>query len=286
MHNNCPFCKDTDVYVYKNDQVTRGGEFRSIYKCRRCLALYPYPKMDKTESSEYLSRFSTNQNEYVFTDPTGPVSDRDPIVRVLKKYTKQKGNALDIGTFEGRFCYILNSLGFKACGIEPQKNAVDFARKHALEVHLGSFPDAIPHELRQKKYDLISVMESIYYFDDIGNALRTMNSMLNDDGRLLIKSHQGYSRYYDNNSYFSRYGDNVQCIPTIGSLRYYLRLAGFDIVKILGEIPAELLPLGMGSIKSIFLRKAVTKMYNIAMLERTSIDVERADRIMVVAKKI
>ena len=286
MQNSCPFCQGRGSYIHKKDQRTIGGDFRTIYKCRECSALYPYPRMTSAESSAHLSAYPTNKSDYKFCDPTGAVSRRDPLVKILRRYTKCRGNALDIGTFEGRFCFILGSLGFKAYGIEPQENVVRFAKKHGIEVFLGSFPGAVPQELCQRKYDLISVMESIYYFDDMKKTLRMINTMLTDDGRLLIKAHQGHSRYYDACSYFSRYGDSVQCIPTLKSLRYYLQMSGFKIVRIVGETSLDLLPLGMSRIRNTFLGKAVKKIYNSMMLEWTLLDIGRADRLIVVAKKI
>ncbi len=287
MQDNCPFCHSSDVHLYKKDQKTRSGDFRSIYKCRKCSALYPYPKMNKAESSDYLLNSPTNQNDYKFDDSTRAVNHRYFLVKIARKYTKCSGNALDIGTFEGRALFILGSLGFKAYGIEPQKNAVEFAKKHGLEVSLGSFPEVVPQEIFCRKYNLISALDSIYYVDDVEKTLKIIKSILNDDGLLLIKCHQGYSRYYydDTHSYFLRYGDNVQCIPTIESLRYYLRLAGFKIVKIIGETSIDRLPFGIARIKNAFLRKMVCKIYNIMMLEYTSLDIKRADRLIVLAKK-
>jgi SAM-dependent methyltransferase len=243
--------------------------------------------MNKAESSEYLMNSLTNRSDFKFEDPTGAVSGRDFLVKIAKKYTKCSGNALDIGTFSGRFCFILGSLGFKAYGIEPQKNAVESAKKYGLEVFWGSFPDTVPQEILRRKYDLVSALDSIYYVDDIEKTLRIINGILSDDGLLLIKCHQGYSRYYydETHSYFLRCGDNVQWISTVESLRYYLRLAGFKIVKIFGENPTELLPFGLGRIKNAFLRKAIYKIYNITMLECTSLDIKRADRLVVLAKK-
>ncbi|MDD5136437.1 MAG: class I SAM-dependent methyltransferase [Candidatus Omnitrophica bacterium] len=286
MEDNCPFCQNSDVYIYKRDQKARSGDSRSIYKCRKCSALYPYPKFNKAESSKHLLSISTNQDGYKFDDPTRAVSHRNPLVKILRKCTKCRGTALDIGTFDGRFCFILGTVGFRAYGVEPQKNAVEFARKHGLEVFQGSFPEAVPEEVCGRKYDLISLMEILCYVDNIEKTLRMINGMLNDDGCLLIKNHQGYSRYYDSNSYFSRYGDYIQCILTIESLRYYLNLTGFKIVKITGETSTDLLPLGMGRIRNAFLGKVVNKIYNFTMLEHTLLDIKRADRLIITAKKI
>jgi hypothetical protein len=45
------------------------------------------------------------------------------------------------------------------------------------------------------------------------------------------------------------------------------------------------LPFGIGSVRNSFLKRAVTKIYNMAMLHYTLSGINRADRFTVLAKK-
>jgi hypothetical protein len=67
---------------------------------------------------------------------------------------------------------------------------------------------------------------------DLKNSLLLVKSMIDYGGFVLIKCHQGKSRYYNNSeiSYFERYGDCVQAIPLHSSLNYCLQGAGFNVV--------------------------------------------------------
>jgi len=72
-----------------------------------------------------------------------------------------------------------------------------------------------------------------------------LSNKLKDDGVFLIACHQGYSSYYDESqghSYFSRYGDYVQGIPTLNALQYCLERSGFNILKTVGIAAGKIVP--------------------------------------------
>jgi hypothetical protein len=288
MRFDCPFCQHEDAGVYRRGQETGDGAKIDIYICNECGLLYPRPRMEEFETAVYISKLHTNQEDFKFDGPT--VAGKRTILQKLKKYLRPEGNALDIGTFTGDFCYTLKSFGFNAYGLEPQERASEFARENGLQVYTGSFPDNIPHDLLQMRYNLISAMETLYYFVDLRKGLNQVNAMLEDEKFLLIKCHQGKSIYYNDpkNSYFKRYGDHVQGIPTLNSLRYCLNKTGLEIMYIYGETSSNLHPVSLdklykgGKLKKVFniFQAVLTRVYNSAILET-----ETADRLIILAKK-
>lgn len=175
MLYDCPFCHHQNADLYRGNQKLRNGGRGDVYMCK-CGIIYPRPRMDGYEALDYLSKLHTNQENFHFDDPT-VVNQGEQ--KSVKRWLEQKGNhfgvwdsrkkiepkgkALDVGTFTGKFCRILASLGFEAYGLEPQEKASEFARRKGLKVFSGSFPDNVPPEL-QMRYTLISIMETIYYF--------------------------------------------------------------------------------------------------------------------------
>ncbi len=129
-------------------------------------------------------------------------------------------------------------------------------------------------------------MESIYYLEDLKESLLTARDMLNDKGLILIKAHQGGSRYYRSKPLFSRYGDHVQWIPMYGSLKHCLKEAGFKIKKTMGTNPVELLPSGISWMKNVFLGGVANRIYNRLALDYTLLDIKRADRLFILAEKL
>lgn len=300
MLYDCPFCHHEDATLYKNDQELRGGELSDIFRCSECQALYPFPRMDENEIEEFHSKLYIKEN-YSQSEPTMAINQRNLFCRklisprgsdlnimdLIRKNIEPKGDALDIGAFTGRFVYILKLLGYNAYGLEKDKGASAFAVEKGLDVFLSSFPENISIELSRMRFTLISVMETIYYFSDLKKSLTRINQMLLPGGFLLVKCHQGKSKYYkgDKNSYFKRYGDNVQGIPTLTSIKYWLQKTGFEVhYNIVGTSPRSFL-LDNINVPS-FLCKILSKIGNICSKIQDSLNTENADQLIVLARKV
>jgi len=287
MISGCPFCHHQDSRIHRENQITRDGNYRDISLCNECGLLYPNHRMDLNEIQEYLNNIYTNQADFSFGDLIGASSGEIDIGNLLLAgRVRRGGDELDIGTYDGRFCHTLNLLGFQAYGLEPQQEAVKHARQYGINIYQGSFPDDMPNELIHIPFDLISLMECIYYLGDLKHSLQIINKMLSEDGCILIKCHQGYSRYYDDNSYFSRYGDHVQGIPSFSSLRKCLKKTGFKIVKVMGQCPADLWPPLLRLPSAPLLRGVIARLYPLFMLNWTLLGILRPDRLIILAKKI
>tara|TARA_B110001450_G_scaffold256377_1_gene286628 strand:- start:3344 stop:3985 length:642 start_codon:yes stop_codon:yes gene_type:complete len=138
----------------------------------------------------------------------------------------------------GGFVYNLKSIGFNAYGIEPQNNAVSYAQKEGLNVFSGMFPDDISDNVPKDGYVLISFLQSIYYTTNLKKIFENASEMLSEGGYLLIQNICRSSAYYDDKgvSFFERYNDYVQVIPTYASIQYWLTHSGFEI-EYMNELP-------------------------------------------------
>ena len=185
-------------------------------------------------------------------------------VRCIVDCIKNRGISLDIGTDTGIYTYIFEALGFDSYGLEIEEKAVEIAQRNDLKVFKGSFPDDVPVELLQQKYELIAMQEVIYYMSDLKKSLLKVSELLEDSGFLFIRCHQGFSKYYEEHSYFKRYGDYVQGIPTMRALLHCLEKTGFNPVKLLAYVDSSRYLDIFGS---------------------TKIDFNNADRLIVLAEK-
>lgn len=234
----CPFCHHSHAMLYRASQLLRDGKGarRNIVRCDECRLLYPDCRLGGNETGEYIAQHGCGSGGGVatFDEPRVEFTENNPIVGVLEGVEKT-GRSLDIGTWSGTFTYICETFGFDAYGLEPHQEAVAFACSHGLQVLRGAFSDDVPPTLMNGKYNLISMLDSMYYLHDLKKSFSKVRDLLHADGLFLIVCHQGYSPYYDeihSHSYFSRYGDNVQGIPTLKGLQYSLARTGFNILKI------------------------------------------------------
>jgi SAM-dependent methyltransferase len=306
--NDCPFCHHQNAVVYRPAQQLRSGGSADVYQCQECRGLYPRPRLSEAQSLHWLLNVNPVQKDAALLDPTivlrkntgltgavksflQPQGTLFNLAGFLRKKIKCAGNALDIGAWSGEFCFVLGALGFKAYGLEPQEKVAQFARQKGLNVFAGSFPNNIPREIESIRFDFISVLEAVYYFTDLKKSLDKLASLLNDGGYLLLKCHQGKSRYYRNSdvSLFQRFGDNVQAIPTVDSLRHCLTKCGFEIVEAKAALTFAAAPFNYdfpgqkrGPVQQgiIYLEMVLNKFY-----EKIILNLDAADQIIVLARK-
>ncbi|MBI5631808.1 MAG: class I SAM-dependent methyltransferase [Elusimicrobia bacterium] len=224
----CPFCGPGSAGIFRKDNP------RDLWRCGVCGTIFPRPRLGFEGCAEALQSLDRRPRPL---DP--PVSASDPLCRLIVRHISRRGLALDVGSATGGFCAALDALGFEAHGLEPQASARLSAGQRGTRTHPGFFPEQIPEALAQRRFTLISILESIYYFHDLRRALRMAQALLEPSGYLLLKAHHAESPVYADGqlSLFRRFGDHVQGIPTAASLRHCLEASGFGIVHLRGLAP-------------------------------------------------
>ena len=103
----------------------------------------------------------------------------------VKKYINQRDNHLDYacgsGTFIGRYLYS-NSVG-----IDISKDQIDYA----LETFGNKNNFYVINEfekIKKQKFDVVTVLGLIEFLkeEDINNLLKSLNKLINEDGRIII----------------------------------------------------------------------------------------------------
>ncbi len=110
------------------------------------------------------------------------------------EYLKSKSkisfkNSLDIGAGFGDFVELLSKNGVDSYGIEYD----DLTFKHSNSRIINKlFDTSFPED---KKYDLISINQSIYYFENTITILKKISSLLNKNGKILISTINPESKF-------------------------------------------------------------------------------------------
>lgn len=298
----CPFCDHERAVLIEAGQPMRGDGRWDIYCCGECGCYYPRPRLGQTESLRDLEQL--NQRVQAAgergRDPKASFPPETLVWRLkrlvtpvawpldarhfLRRHLNPGGLALDLGAADGKFCFLLEKVGYRAFGLEPQGTLASRARGHGLQVHTGYFPDAVPAEISGHAYDLISCMESIMYFVDIRRALSTIYAMLKPDGHLLVKSLNAHSTYFDitGNAFASRYGNHAQAMPTLRSLRYWMDKCGFDVVTTTGGMWP--VPPAGGAIRSTMTALG-NKLRSMTIFGMPLFDLDKTEALLILAKK-
>jgi SAM-dependent methyltransferase len=126
-------------------------------------------------------------------------------------------HGLEIGVGTGRFA---KPLGIKN-GVEPSKRMGNIARKRGIQV-LNAAAEELPFE--NSAFDLVLIVTTICFVDDVNRALLEAHRVLSDRGILIIG-------FIDRNSkmgkiYLERQSDNV----------FYKEATFFSVEEIAGHL--------------------------------------------------
>ena len=150
---------------------------KDVIKCTNCGSLYNM----STLHEEIPVIASINNNLKLSAQKRiSKLIAQSYLVYLKKKIKVDFKNALDIGCGFGDFIEELNKIGVKASGIESDVNTVKNAKDN---VHYGLFDESYDSAI---KYDLISINQALYYFEDSFAIIKKISSLLEINGVILI----------------------------------------------------------------------------------------------------
>jgi 2-polyprenyl-3-methyl-5-hydroxy-6-metoxy-1,4-benzoquinol methylase len=101
--------------------------------------------------------------------------------------SSQPKQSLDIGSSSGEFVYLLQTLGFKAKGIEPHEGYAAYARSMlGIDINNGTLQHCLSGEASQS-LDLISMFHVLEHLPEPIPALRSIGEKLKPEGLLYIE---------------------------------------------------------------------------------------------------
>lgn len=186
---NCPICGSVDYksFIEAKDFLTEKGSF-TIVECGQCKFHYtnPIPTVDQIgmyyKSEKYISHSSTKKGfvNYLYNVVRKrTLQDKISWIRKSTKGTR----LLDIGSGTGHFLKFANDNGFNGIGLEPDKDARDFAKS---ENKLDLKPISALYNLEKASFDVITMWHVLEHVYDLRKDLEQLISLLKEDGRLFI----------------------------------------------------------------------------------------------------
>jgi SAM-dependent methyltransferase len=92
---------------------------------------------------------------------------------------------LDVGTGGGEFAYLLQSLGHRVSGIEPNRGYADYSiQEYGLSVQVGFVQDAT---YLPESFDVVTIWHVLEHTEDPGAVLALLRSWLKPDGVLVVE---------------------------------------------------------------------------------------------------
>lgn len=196
--------------------------------CSRCHSFYAPDKGVDTEKLVSISAKNLINNFQGYDDSRiGSNRWLSYFIGVIKSDTSSDNrNCLDIGCFNGALVHFMDNAGLDAYGLEMQNEMVEFCQHNGLRVYRGVMPFEIPKEIADKKFKLITAMETIYYWEELDRCVETIYDLLDENGYFLINLNQGTSHFYGNHPINERTRD-FTIMLNVGALDILMKRHNF-----------------------------------------------------------
>lgn len=181
----CNLCAGTDVGVLS--RVSRSGQPLRTVICRACGLVWSDPRPADTRrfyEEEYrlsYKRTYVPKPKHVLRAGKVALTRLEKIGRLLLS----RKTILDVGSGGGEFAYLLQSLGHRVTGVEPNRGYAEYSvREYGLPVQVGFVQD---RAFQLQSFDVITAWHVLEHTEDPGAVLAQLGSWLKPNGTLVIE---------------------------------------------------------------------------------------------------
>jgi len=181
----CNLCGGQEVSTLSNR--SRSGKSLRTVICRSCGLVWSDPRPHDARhfyEEDYRVSYKNTYKpkpKHVLRAGHVALSRFEKIDRLLSS----RKSVLDVGTGGGEFAYLLQSLGHRVSGIEPNKGYADYSiQEYGLAVQVGFVQDATFHP---ESFDLITIWHVLEHTEDPGAVLALLRAWLKPGGILVVE---------------------------------------------------------------------------------------------------
>ena len=182
----CPVCGSRMKYWGTGDYYGPGTPMfpAPLSRCCSCKAIRRDLPSEVITSHCDAASYTNLKNERPLPPSTAPFFE--VLYSLAKKCAARPiATCLDFGSSYGHFLQILKGHGSDATGIEIVDTVRTSSQEKGLTV-FKSLAEMTEHKMSQN-FDLIAMIDSLYYVDDPRHTLRSMRRFLAKDGVLLLR---------------------------------------------------------------------------------------------------
>jgi SAM-dependent methyltransferase len=195
-NQQCPLCQSDQQSVLLSDGTRR------LKRCRSCDVRY----LDPLPSGEHVVDYFSDT--YITSDAALAVSfssNRQRVLSRVARYIRRKkasGRVLDIGCAGGFFLErFFGGTEWETWGVELSKFAAARATAKGINVHVGDMHNA---GFPPGSFDIVTILDTLYYFPDPCLELRETRRVLKPDGLLVLELPLAGSQLWRNEAWIAR----------------------------------------------------------------------------------
>lgn len=234
-HVKCLVCEQDNTEAF-----IPGTGVPQIVRCRSDGLLYLNPRPKAGRVREFHRQYVREDNLELFSAYRRPVLKREAAaIRRLKT----SGNLLDVGCATGTFYENFAGPGWQLYGVDTSPLGAEVARSQfGAEVFVGTLREAA---YPTSFFDVVSLLDTLYFFSDPAAELREVRRLLKPDGLLAVEIPGLTYTLLTNRGLLSwvLHGNRSGMHPDSWHLYYYspaairhvLQRAGFRVIQMIPE---------------------------------------------------
>lgn len=203
------------------------GAHGPIVQCANCKMIYVDEAISQKEISEF---YEISEDPLYLQEQRARERTFRHYLSKMEKHFPKKGKLLDIGTNTGLFVKVAREAGWDAYGLEPGKQAAEYAKKKfGLDLINEPFEK---NTFPENSFDVITLWDVIEHFTDPVAELKKVYKTLKPGGLLCFSTVDPYSLIARlRGSSWPWYMEMHRVLIGRESAEYYLKKVGFTNIK-------------------------------------------------------
>ena len=168
----------------KTKDFSVSGESFELFKDEELDMLVTQPQPENLskyyESEDYISHTDSKKS---LMDKLYQAVKRKNLqnkLQLIESQTNKPKSLLDIGAGTGDFLLLAKTNGFEVTGVEPNGKARQLSSQKGIHLHQEI------HKVEGQKFDAITLWHVLEHLPDLDGQIKTMVSLLEDEGVLII----------------------------------------------------------------------------------------------------
>ena len=156
---------------------------RVLYRCTECGTSFVHPQPGDGELTEHFQEETNHGHSFRLQTSRESVLAR--VARCIEDRKPLGGIILDVGCATGFFLSrFFRAPQWRLCGVELSRHRAEIAAQQGVQVYCGDIHQA---QLADGSIDVITVLDTFYYFADPQRELLEFERILKKDGLLLLE---------------------------------------------------------------------------------------------------
>lgn len=213
---------------------------KRLLRCGRCHVAFldPQPTLD-TLTEDFVDHHLTSEDRLHQLFSSRRESTLVAVAKHMSRGVREQTRILDVGCAGGHFLErFLLGRHWQRFGAEPSRFASDIAARKGIEMYQGMFASL---NLPVEYFDVISMLDVLYYFPEPERELRLARKALKPTGALWVQVPLGETEIWRNSSPIVRalgmssrslFASMHLYYFNLHSLSYILKKSGFEIAEV------------------------------------------------------